>query len=112
MLFSDCRYHGYSLLCPDDPLHPEEIVLGVQNATSHVRSVDSVVEEREREEFGEELRVIWWTVEDKIPEPTDFVPAKRNEEVKGKAMSKLVIEGFARESEPPKELEPLADEQE
>ena len=77
--FSDCRDHGHSLLGPNDPLHPEEIVLGVQNATSHVRSVDSVVEEGEREKFGEELGVIGWTVENEIPNPTDFVPAKREE---------------------------------
>ena len=46
--------------------------------TSHVQSVDSVVEEREREEF-EELGVVWWTVENEILNPTDFVPAKREE---------------------------------
>ena len=45
--------------------------------TSDVRSVNSVVEEREREELGEELGVIRWTVENEVTDPADFVPAKR-----------------------------------
>ena len=76
-MLSNCRDHGCSFLCPDDPLHREEIILGIQNATSDVRSVDSVVEEREREELGEELGVVWWAVENDITNPADFVPAKR-----------------------------------
>ena len=75
------RDHGYCLLGPDDPLHREEIVLGVHNATSDVRSVDSVIEEREREELGEELGVIRRAVENEITDPADFVPAKRDEGV-------------------------------
>lgn len=76
-LFSDCRYHGYSFLGPGDPLHPEEVVFGIQNAAGDVRNVDSIVEEREREELGEELGMIWWTVENEITYPTDFVPAMK-----------------------------------
>ena len=75
--FSDCRNHGYSLLGTDDPLHPEEIVLGVQDPARDVRSVNPVIEEREREKFGKELRVVWWSVENEITNPTDLVPVKR-----------------------------------
>ena len=55
--------------------------------------------------------MIWWTVENKISDPTDFVPANRDEEVEGKR-DEQTREGRIREGEPPKELEPLADEQE
>jgi hypothetical protein len=74
--FSDCRNHGYSLLGTDNPFHPEEIVLGVKNATRDVGSVDPVVEEREGEEFGKELWMIWRAVENEITDSTDFVPRR------------------------------------
>jgi hypothetical protein len=82
--FSGGWNHGHSLLGADNPLHPEEIVLGVQDATSDVRGVNSIVEEREREELGKELGVIRWTVENEITDPADFVPAKGNQEVESR----------------------------
>ena len=55
--------------------------------------------------------MVWWTVEDEIADPTDFIPVTTNEGEEQR-LEKPMTEVFVSEGEPPEEVEPLADEQE
>lgn len=60
-------------IAASNPLQPHVIVARVQHLACDIRSLDAIVQERVREEFRVELRVVGWRIEDDVADASDFV---------------------------------------
>ena len=92
-------------LTSDDPFHPHDVVLGVQNLASDIRWLHALVQERIRQELSVELRMVRRPVEYDIPNASQLV-SDLNENQKGER-DKIKWQNI-----PSKEMETLAYEEE
>ena len=60
-------------------LEPQPVVLGVQNTARNIRRVYPFVQERIRQEFGVELRMVGRSIEHEVTNASDLVSARKRE---------------------------------